>query len=160
MKIKLIFSIFLPLIFGWFVMPYVYLATSGDCSSVNFLIRENQQFSTITKTLRYSYIGSSEHYLKTFVIVNEVNNGSKIFHSEGTIITKRNINIDSLTLETTKSFVLNGIQDKNYDKVAIIDPIAQEGFTFRVYIFRIGNKFRITGFKNTPSSICVKPKNM
>lgn len=136
-------------------MPYIYLFSSGNCNSTNYLIHETEREAFITKSLRYSYKGSNEHYIKYSTTKISPDRKDDKVYSEGTIITKRSINLDSLSLETIKSFTISSNKDKDLHPI-YIDPIAIEGFRLRVYLYRAGWKMRISGLKNTPTSICQK----
>ncbi|BCQ34580.1 MULTISPECIES: hypothetical protein [Erwinia] len=139
---------------GWFFAPYLIFLASGDCASKSVLIYDEPDRYIVSQGNWFTYRGGKEHTYSARISIAGPGNAFEDFASVRTIETENHFKYDSVNVRTVKSFRIAGPLTSDPRIGRYIDPLAEEGFTGRIYFFRYKNSGLLTGFKGRPLGLC------
>ncbi|MGK3114873.1 hypothetical protein [Candidatus Pantoea formicae] len=157
MKIAFIAASCLLMMFlGWFSLPYLLRPLSGDCRSETLIIYDEPERTVISHGYWDILRGSREGHLNAYLAFISPQGDEKKINVDRTVNLDYTYHIDSLTASTKKSFRIAGPDTQDPLVGKYIDPLADEKFSARIYLFKVGNQV-ISGFHYRPLNRCMKP---
>ena len=130
------------LFLGWFSLPYFVRPFSGDCRAETYIIYDDPD--------------RTEGHLNAYLAFMSPQGVESRINVDRTVNLDYDYHPDSVTVSTTKSFRIAGPDTQDPAIGKYIDPLADENFTARIYLFKVGNQI-ISGFHYRPLNRCMKP---
>ncbi len=156
MKIFMLITLCLvTLVSGWYSLPFIIHPLSGNCHALNTLIYDEPERTIISRADWDVLPGSHESHLNGYLEIYPAMGSSSRIDIERTINHNVVWHINSATLTSEKSFRIAGPETSDPLWGRYIDPIADENFTGRMYLFKIGER-TVTGYYNRPFYSCMK----
>ncbi|PKH19118.1 hypothetical protein CIG19_20500 [Enterobacterales bacterium CwR94] len=152
---KMLLLLTLSLLTGWFISPVIYGALSGNCTSDSTLIYDEPDRTVISKARWEQLRGGEQYYYSSTLHIIPFRGQETEFAVERTLVTSLDYALDSLDVKTVNASRIAGPASSDPDYGRYIDPLAEEGFHARVYLFYTGDRL-LTGFRNAPVSVCQK----
>lgn len=141
---------------GWFSLPYLLQPLSGNCRSETLIIYDEPERTVVSHGYWDILRGSREGHLNAYLAFISPQGDEKKITVDRTISIDYSYHIDSFTASTKKSFRIAGPDTQDPAVGKYIDPLADEKFSARIYLFKVGNQL-ISGFRYRPLNRCMKP---
>lgn len=145
----------LSLFLGWFTLPYLMQPLSGNCRAESTLIYDEENRTVVSHAIWDIMRGSDENHINSYLAFVDAQGKETRFNVERTINVDFAYHINSITVNTIKSFRIAGPDTHDPVLGRYIDPLADDKFTARIYLFKVGDR-TISGFHNRPLNSCMK----
>lgn len=144
------------LFLGWFSLPYFLRPFSGDCRAETYIIYDEPDRTVVSHGYWDILSGSREGHLNAYLAFMSPQGLESRINVDRTVNLDYDYHPDSVTVSTRKSFRIAGPDTQDPAIGKYIDPLADENFTARIYLFKVGNQV-ISGFHYRPLNRCMKP---
>lgn len=156
MRILLALSV-VALLCGWFTLPYILRSFTGDCVAETTMIYDEQNRMVVTHGHWDSVRGNTQYHYSAQLKIIPDNGSSTQIDIERIIDTDHHFFYNSLDVKTVKAFRIAGPETTDPVLGKYIDPLAEEGFHARVYVYLVGSRI-MPGFRMQPLGICQSQK--
>lgn len=141
---------------GWYLAPYSMKLTAGNCASETTFIYDETTRVVISQARWFVHRHGDEHFYMARLKIIPDNGPEESVLVNRTVETEWSIRADSLNVRTIKAFRIAGPQTTDLHWGRYIDPLAEVGFSGRIYLFRAEGGRMMTGYKNVPVATCYK----
>ncbi|EFE95354.1 hypothetical protein [Serratia odorifera] len=140
---------------GWLAFPLVAQFYVGECTTRSLLIYDEPHKTVISDAIWDTLRGGKQHYYTSKLRLIPDNGPEENYYIERTLKTSVNYHMDSAEITSVAAFRIAGPDTSDPHVGRYIDPLSEQGFTARVYFFRVGERI-LSGFRDRPLVSCQK----
>jgi|EndMetStandDraft_3_1072993.scaffolds.fasta_scaffold01662_1 hypothetical protein len=139
---------------GWFLAPYSMKLTAGNCATETTFVYDEADRLVVSKARWFTHRRGNEHfYLARLKIIPDEGREESVLVNR-TVETEWSTRLDSMNVHTVRAFRIAGPETTDPHWGRYIDPLAEVGFTARIYLFRIPGGRLMTGYRGVPVTTC------
>jgi len=147
----------IALLCGWFSLSYILRSLPGDCIVESTTIYDEQNRMVITHSYWDRTRGNMQYHYSAQLNIIPDNGVPAQIAIERIINTEHTYLYNSFDVKTVKAFRIAGPLTSEPELGKYIDPLAEEGFHARVYLYLVGSRI-IPGLRMQPLGICQSQK--
>lgn len=139
---------------GWFSAPYSLKLAAGNCATETTFVYDEADRVVVSQARWFTHRRGDEHFYVARLKITPDGGAEESVLVNRTVETDWSMRPDSLNVRTVKAFRIAGPETTDPHWGRYIDPLAEVGFTGRIYLFRTPGGRMMTGYRGVPVTTC------